>query len=376
MKTLLFAVNKGHKRFFEAIKPHLSCESDIVFSQRVCLISFRAFKHLKEVDFSAPIMLRVKDYQAKATLKLPTAILKAYYTFMAYRNYLRYFQIIKERAQYDKIVLWNGLSFRQAIMLEIAKLYDITPYYIENGLMPKTIVLDPQGVNAYNSVPREKSFYEAYRKTHENLPTELIQRQAKNSKKFETKEVELPKKYLFIPFQLDHDTQILIHSPWITSMEYLFRVFEEMQLRDPDLHIVFKEHPSNKHDYPTLHTKANTYDHIHIINSYPTQHLITHAQAVITVNSTVGIESLLLGKRVIVLGNAFYAIEGVTKQAQSEKELKEIIDSLNSWEREDKIVENFLHFLYYDYLIPGTFKEQSTAQYKKINEVLECPKES
>jgi len=77
---------------------------------------------------------------------------------------------------------------------------------------------------------------------------------------------------------------------------------------------------------------------------------------VITINSTVGIESLLFHKKVIVLGDAFYNIEGITYEARDQKTLLEIIDTIEVLKLDTKLIGNFLKYLYNDYLIPKNDK--------------------
>jgi len=117
-------------------------------------------------------------------------------------------------------------------------------------------------------------------------------------------------------------------------------------------HFIFKEHPSSGIEYPDLHQKAENYENISFRNTHTTQELIENAVAVITINSTVGIEALLFHKKVIVLGDAFYGIEGITFLARNENELALKIEHIEKLHFNDKLVDNFLKYLYNDYLIP------------------------
>lgn len=371
MKTLLFAVNSKHKHFFEKIKLHTTCDVEIIHTSKLFHFSLKSLRDLSKMDFSPAIELRVKDFFARYHMPIPRFIIKHYYHLLAIIDYMRYFDLID--ASYDQMVLWNGLSFRQAIAVEISKLYDIKLFYVENGLLPNTVVIDPKGVNAYNSVPRERAFYENYSTHDRPLPNQLVKRQPKKENKFKENEIDLPLKYIFIPFQIDHDTQILIHSPWIRHMSHLFEVIIKIanQLNN-DLVFVFKEHPSNKKEYPKLHQEASKNEKIMFINNLPTQTLIQNAEAVITINSTVGIESLLFKQKVITLGNAFYSIDGITKHASSSEMLYGILSQLDDWEVNDTLITNFITYLYYDYLFQGTFNEPEQSAYPKIEKLLSC----
>jgi capsular polysaccharide export protein len=150
---------------------------------------------------------------------------------------------------------------------------------------------------------------------------------------------------------VDYDSQILLYSPWIEDMRALFNLIEEIA-QYGDYHFILKEHPSSRKNYEDLHQRGEKNDNIYFVNGYSTQELIEKSSAVLTINSTVGIEALLFKKRVIVVGNAFYTIEGITKKAKDKTELIEIVECLNSWHVNEKLIENFLKYLYYEYLIP------------------------
>jgi capsular polysaccharide export protein len=257
--------------------------------------------------------------------------------------------------------------FRQHIALEIAKQKGIKPVFVESAFLPGRIVVDPKGVNFYNSVPRERKFFENY-KNDKPLPKELIPRKPRNAKKFAAlKKEPLPERFIFVPFQVDYDTQILLFSPWIKNMEDLFFTMHNIA-KKLHINIVFKEHPSSRKEYPHLHKIAKESEFLQFANAYPTQELIEKSEAVVTVNSSVGVESLLFYKKVITLGDAFYNIDGIVKHANSDKELEDILSSLQNWHVDRKLIENFLKYLYWDYLIEGDFDE---FDIKKIDRILE-----
>ena len=359
---LAFSVNNKQKKFFKKI----DCKIDILDSKKILSFSIRSLKQLNKVNLSPAIELRIKDFYAKYDFYLPKFIVKTYYKIVAILSFMRYFSKIDNR--YSKIIVWNGFMFRQHIALEIAKLYNIKPYFVESGFLPNRIVFDSKGVNFYNSVPRNKEFFINYQNNNP-LPKELIPRTPKNAKKFENIEKKpLPKNYIFIPFQVDYDTQILIFSPWIKNMKELFFLIKEIS-EELKINFVFKEHPSSRKEYPHLHKIANNSKYISFANGYPTQELIKKSKAVITINSSVGIESLLFYKKVITLGDAFYNIDGIVQHTKNKQTLINIFKNLNSWTIDKSLIENFLKYLYYEYLIEGNFENFDN---KKIKKVLEC----
>ena len=375
MKIICFAYNKKLEgNFFQKIAPHLEAKSVIVYVNKQYKISFKALKALAKADLRPAISFKCdfeKAYQSKPAPKLIQRIQHLRIMLTAKYLFLKYYTILQKES-YDYLMIWSGITFRQAIAKEAAQILNIQPVYIENGLLPNTIVMDKKGVNFTNSLPRDSAFYQNYTPEKKSLPTQLIPRAPKKEAKFSEKKVTLPEHYIFIPFQVDYDTQIIINSPWIKDMSMLFSLFESMQhcMKNNKLHFVFKEHPSSWIEYPNLHERAEKNPRLHIINTLPTQTLIENAAAVATINSTVGIESLLLQKKVIVLGKAFYAIESICKKAENKKEMCAILQTLEQWQYHPQIVEKFLSYLYYEYLIPGNFSGENPEQYAKINQIL------
>ena len=349
---LAFSVNSKQKKFFKKLS--LVCSDIKVYeSKKIFTISFKALKYLKKISFKKAINLRVKDFYAKYEINVPKVFLESFYTFLAYYNFFRYFSIFKKK--YKSVIVWNGFMFRQAIILEIAKALNKEIIYCEGGYLPNRFVIDKKGINYYNSVPREPEFFKNY--TPKPLPKSLIPRELRKGKKIEKNQTPLPQKFIFVPFQVDYDTQILLFSPWVSNMRELFALMEELSQK-LGITFVFKEHPSSRKSYEDLKRKQNK--HLIFANNYSTQELIQKASMVITINSTVGIESLLFHKKVITLGEAFYNIKGIVKHIKNKNELEKALQE--GFEIDFDLVDRFLSYLYYDYLIEGNlkaFNEQS-----------------
>jgi len=347
MKVLLLAMRSSHKKFFTELQKKDSNLFDIAFPRYQIAFSLKGLTCLKHIDLRPAIDFAVEEFRIKV-VPLPYTVLHSYFKTLALFHYLRYYTVIDKN--YNAILIWNGGKYRQLIAIEIAKLHGIQTVFFENGLLPNRLVLDKKGINVENSVPRNKAFFEAYHNPS-RLPDTLIPRQAKNNKKFQTSFTLLPKKFIFVPFQVDSDTQIITHSHWIKNMRGLFDVIVTLS-RITEYHFVLREHPSSSRNYPDLHKRANSIENITFANGCTVQTLIERSIAVITINSTVGLESLLFKKRVIVLGDSFYRIEGITKMADNQEILNKIVQSLDTWILQEELVENFLKYLYYDYLIP------------------------
>jgi len=347
-KILFLSFRKSTYDYFINITKHFPSDNfDIIQTKKIFSVSIGGVKILRKINLKQACVFAVDEFVAKRGVCVPRVFVSTYFMLLSYIYFFRYYGVINKG--YSKVLIWGGGKFRQRIAVQIATVCNIQIYYFENGLLPKTKVLDKKGINYNNSVPRERSFYECYKGGLE-LPKELTPRVSKHVKKFNSQKEALPKKYIFVPFQVDYDTQIITNSPWVKNMRELFHVIQEIA-ENSDYHFVLKEHPSSSINYPDLYKKVERIHNVSFHNSYLTQELIENSSAVITVNSTVGVESLLFHKKVIVLGNAFYGIDGISLSVKSVNSLIEVISNLDSLEFNTQLVDNFLQYLYYDYLI-------------------------
>ncbi len=356
MKLLFFSVTKHQYSYFEKLKSHLSFNSTHTFFPTLN-ISFKS----TTIDSSKILNAKYKELDAKYT----NALHKQLYKLLLKIQIPWVVRAIYKQLTLHKphfLVVWNGKKFHQAIAVEVAKSLGIPSVYFENGVLPNTTTMDFRGVNANNSVPRNASFYE---KLHfletQKLPQHLVTREANRKKRTFTN--NLPETYIFIPFQVAYDTQIIQHSPWIPDMFSFYEILEWLSSQT-DTHFVIKEHPSDRvSDYALLHEKTN--EKIHF-SSQDTQHLIENATAIISINSSVVMESLLFSKRVIVLGEAFFAIEGVVKTAHSKEEILLTLQKLDDWDFNTSLVQKFLKYIYFDYLIADSWREPTDIHYEAI----------
>ncbi len=352
MYEIIFIAHNTHQeKYFKTLSKNLP------FSSKVIRAKF-SLCNAPKIDLSKKFEELNNKYSG---LKLE--LYKKYLQIESRLIYCEYKKII-EKYNPKLIGIWNGIKYPQFIINE----FNIKKIYFENGFLPDTTQADCKGVNALNSVPRDKKFYENLEYYKKPLPKELIPRAP--VKRLEGNELDLNRKYIFIPLQVNYDSQIIYFSPWIKSMQQFFEVINSIA-NEFEFDFIFKAHPSDRvTNYENLIKKAEK--NVHFATN-PTSELIKNAQAVITINSSVGIESLLFEKKVITLGEAFYNIEGIVKHAENSKELIDILKNLDSWEVDKKLIKNFLGYLYYEYLIPKSWKNPDNKHFEKLtNRISQC----
>jgi capsular polysaccharide export protein len=376
LRILFFAVARFQSTYFQQLAGHLECDADVVRSKRIFTISTTALRYLFRLPLRHYVDYKMAEINAKRERPVsPVAatLARLYYGAVILYNAARYHAYLTSHP-FDVLAVYNGYHLRQAIAVDIAKTLNKRILYFENGALPDTTTMDWQGINFDNALPRERAFYEARIPEVTRKPAVTLHPRApKNSAKFAPDpHFKLPDRYIFVPFQVDHDTQLLCHSPHIADMEALYRFIEKSLTfcEDSDTVILFKEHPSALRDYSHLHSSTNS--RLRFANGVSTQTLIENAEAIVTINSSVGIEALLYHKRVITLGNTFYTIDGIAENCTSPECLANRIDRLEAWHPEPSLIDAFLHYLQHSYLVPGHWKHPTKEHFDIANARLEC----
>lgn len=302
----------------------------------------------------AAARLRLRGYyqEHEKSCRLCLALRHLWYISIAALRYSQASALLCKNKP-DVVVLWNGSKWHQGMIKQLAKAHRMETIFFENGGLPNTTTIDCKGVNAENSVPRTPEFYRSYQPVSNNSfsPDTKLEVREQKIQREEINVLGRGQRYIFVPFQVDSDTQILLHSPHIRNMKELWQLLDNItdNIQD-DLVFVVKEHPSSINDYTALHNKNSKI----LFSTESTQKLIENAEQVWTINSSVGLEAILLGKPVVVLGDAFYAIPGV---AESVRPIRDIACYLNNIPSFDSFVrDKFICYLRSEYYIPESWR--------------------
>jgi len=249
------------------------------------------------------------------------------------------------------VLVFNGYLAPNAVLALAAGELSMKRLFLENGFYPGTMQADPQGINALSTLPRDPAFYDelSEKALGDGWPGDFEIRRSKLKDGNAPAAGGLPEAYVFVPFQVPSDMQILALSPWIGSMLQLHAEIAALADAFPGCHFVIKEHPS----FPlSIQDVVKPDSQIRFANSANTRTLIEGADAVITVNSTVGLEALTLGRNVITLGDAHYAIDGLVLRADNRAALHEAFATLDGWQPDEARRRRFIRFVYNRFLVP------------------------
>lgn len=386
MKKIIFVANSSKRfKYYRLLANKMQAHAEVIFP----LLPSRAF--FSGIFKSPPVneVLLLESHLIRQKINYPllskTPFIWKLYCLLAKtteRARFNHYYHIFMKLECETVAIWNGQKQPYLTMVEAAKYAQKKVLFFENGLLPNTTTIDYKGVNGYNCLPRCPSFYLNFKSNFDstNISKDLIVRAPhKKRNTLNQKEISLPENYIFIPFQVPADSQIVIHSPWIKSMEQMFltilKIKQELVAKNNSElpYFIFKEHPSWPGNFEELyHLDSN----LIFANQNNTQELIEKSQAVITINSTVGLESLLLGKKVITLGNACYNVKQLVQHVKNEQELKAAIRGLASWNFNNTLRKKFLEYIASYYCIPISWdslliKENDAHLQAAVNRIYE-----
>ncbi|ARE41314.1 hypothetical protein RGUI_3173 [Rhodovulum sp. P5] len=210
----------------------------------------------------------------------------------------------------DALVVWNGVTGHFANAFSYLKSHLKMPGgFIERGPIPDGLFFDPLGTNGASSLADGAVLGAAER-------DDLLGRHAAalwshfpflDPREFAGRASAPRGKQIFVPLQVQGDSNILLYSQHIKSMRRL--VIEAITLRDrwfPDHEIVVRPHPEesrgrrlNLPQVPGLRVTSDgsLTDHLQV------------APITVTVNSTVGLEAAWHGSLPVVYGDGIYGRE-------------------------------------------------------------------
>lgn len=129
-------------------------------------------------------------------------------------------------------------------------------------------------------------------------------------------------RFFLFPLQLPGDYQIIRHSPGGDLFAIVDAVISSFADHAPsETRLLFKVHPIDNglSGWPerigNAARRLGIEERVHVADGGDTDALIERSAGIVTVNSTVGLTALGLGRPVIALGSAIYDVDGLTAQS-------------------------------------------------------------
>jgi len=233
----------------------------------------------------------------------------------------------------DLVFMWNGGLGKEIEIAEQCRKQGTPIYFMELGWLPQTntFYFDTKGVN-YAGTLSDWEYSEISDDEKHYTRTRLAYYHNNIAKFTGIKEDD----FVFVPFQVESDSQLIKYSPRIKKMQQLIDYVTEYVSDN----IIFKMHPKDDPGELKFPKRCKVY------KSGTTHDYLMQCRYVITINSTVGVEALSYNKPVIVLGQAFYGGKGLTYEVKNDKGMSEAIN----WANEGKValgrIQAFLFYLF------------------------------
>lgn len=263
---------------------------------------------------------------------------------------------LHKKYKFIYVFLWNGCKIGDLACADFAKKYDIKTLYFEVANIPGKLFVDQQGTNKKSSIftnPEQLDFFnkenrykylkwkEEYLKTKFGnyvLPQSRYAKKIKraispvlniitiklgigihndvyykNLKRIFSSNIKVKlssnidykrDKYVLVPLQVSDDTQVMINSDVGLKelIDYSYKYAKENSMK-----LVIKPHPAEQDNSILNYIYSINDTNGIVITNDNTMKLIKYSNYVITINSTVGLEALILDKPVKFLGYSFYS---------------------------------------------------------------------
>ncbi|MEK7491327.1 MAG: capsular biosynthesis protein [Pseudomonadota bacterium] len=176
-------------------------------------------------------------------------------------------------------------------------------------------------------------------------------------------------RFYLVPLQVGTDFQVRVHSDFDSVSHFVERVVASFARHAPtDHYLVLKHHPMDRgySDYSVLiRALAERYGvqgRLHYIHDQHLPTLLDHASGVVLINSTVGLSAMNHGLPVAVLGDASYALPGMSYQGGLDSFWSDALDF-----RMDKdLYRRYRNYLIRHTQLNGDFFRNGVFEWKRM----------
>lgn len=280
-----------------------------------------------------------------------------------------------EKNNKQVVCVWNGLNGTRFVAGQAARDASCRTLFFELSPFKNTLTIDPAGVNYANSLPKKILPYLKWYNNHVEcgklISKTLNSINQRNPAKSYNK-VKLgnftDKKYIFVPLQVPGDSQLRIYGGKFKELKSFIDILIEYSSHLPkDWYIRFKEHPNSKISYLD-HIKGQVFNKpIMLDNQTDTFEQVRSAEAVMTINSSVGLEAMYFEKKVIACGQCFWAFDGLAKVANTRAKVKEVLSNPQDITFNKMHRKAFLSYIIAEYFILQDLKSLSTSALEMHN---------
>ena len=322
-----------------------------------------SWKNYPETEVRALTCLARAKKQPKGALGrwVKLAFLKGRYNWS--RSYFE--------SQPEAIALcWQGLTGTRRAFMEGAKDAGAHRLFAELAPLPSRRTLDPEGINAEGSVPRNPNYYDDVDVDQKLLAEIRDSFQARVSRRTDVRQntatFETDSQFLFVPLQVPDDSQMTLFAGWCGGLNGFLDALAKASTKLPEgWHLRLKEHPSSKTAVtPQINAHIKRGARFILDNETDSFELIKASRGVVTINSSMGLQAMFFEKPVVITGDALYDINGILDKAANQSALTKILKHADALEFDQDLRQRFLTWLACDYYVK--FSREKPLQLTKL----------
>lgn len=227
---------------------------------------------------------------------------------------------------------------------------DNNVWNIKNGYIPNYLYFDKCGYSGWAEMADSVELFNKSQTVDGTIATEfvndfLIKYSEQNLSKFEQSDENFShnKPYIFVACQ--HPSDTVMELAEIETYDLARKI---ATLADSDIDVLIKIHPTIQNKNPKPHPLAELENLPNVHFTTASIHkLIAGSEAVVTVNSGVGFESLLYGKHVFTSGKSEY--RRVTQPIKNDTDVSNIKNIIQNTEPNVEKINKFLFFMLNEY---------------------------
>ncbi len=314
-----------------------------------------------------------------------------------------------DREAVDALLVWNGSNKLLSLAIHAAQRRGIGVVYSEHGYFPGTMQIDLEGVNRSSSLTRLVKAGLAQRPPHPELDQRLdeiiaavsgdkpsrVVRTAIPARYLRSRQARtlnalfyrlrpyglgkplfpgyqdppLPDDFVFYPLQVTKDSQLVLHSP-IYGNDHAAAIralSTRLAAMSPPRKLVVKFHPQEER-LAQIRNDAliQQFPDVCFVCNYPATALIKRARFVVTINSSVGFEAILLDRPLVTLGASFYSVPELAEVVGSESELSGALASADALPVRTAARRAMLRYCMHDFFSFGTYFDHRADSYAAV----------
>jgi len=273
---------------------------------------------------------------------------------------------------YVRTKKWYNKSYWKYELYSWYRKHNKPVYTVERGGLPNCIYIDKNGY-LFNSSSYHKENWDkplnkiqlknisTYIKNMKTTKSTLENQKSKRISKndfFKFIKVKKPLT-IFVPFQTRCDSVTVMWSDWVKNLLGFQKVISQIAKENPNILFLVKDHP-----HESVQRMPITSPNIKSVNYLHYKDCIDYSDIIITINSSIGLQSMFWKKPVIIVGSAYFQHEGLNCKANNKEEIIRLIKNpiLPDYEK----IQRFLYFLKYQFYTECTMVKHSPRKISRI----------